>query len=530
MRCGLSATYTGYLYDYLERKNEKVPAEIKKKTFARCNMTEKPTRDKVYKSLSSQSIVVIVMGALEIIVFAMMSRLLTPADFGYFAIITAVVGVFQCLTEAGLGSAVIQHSKATKEYISTALGLSAILGAFFAILLISLASPLSDLMGHGDKLATSFRLMSVTLLLCSINSVARAVFMRSLDFMKFGWCQIIAYVISSAIGIGMAMKGYGIDSVIASAVANAIFMTIILFWVSGMRLNFKIYNHHVKEIVSYGGWLTGSVVVRRITTELDKFILTRLIPVSSIGAYNRPSGFISRITDQVNGVYDTVLFPILSRVKDDSTKLQESFLKITSLISWFSAILMFCFILGSQILIDVFFGADWCWLIDLFKVLSVSVLFLAYSRIGDCYFRSIGLVKPYFYVRVATCLLTLLCVYVGCRYDIMCVAIGVVVSRILDSVIKYVYLAIKMSVKFSDIIRAILYPTWLTILVFTACYEATPYIPHGEYFSLFMFVIIGVFLLIFTPRLFGRIYYDNVYLVVKSKVCGYIQKITNKAR
>ena len=493
-------------------------------------MTEKNTRDAVYKGLSSQSVVVIVMGALEIIVFAIMSRLLTTEDFGYFAVITAVVSVFQCLTEAGLGSAVIQHSKATNEYVSTALGLSAILGAFFAILLVALANPLSELMGYGDKLSLSFRLMSITLLLCSINSVARAVFMRSLDFMKFGWCQIVAYIVSSAIGVGMAMAGCGIDAVIASSVANAVFMTIILFYVSGMHLDFRIHRPHVREIVSYGGWLTGSVVVRRITTELDKFILTRLIPVSSIGAYNRPSGFIVRITDQINGVYDTVLFPILSMVKEDSTKLRESFLKITSLISWFSVILTFCFILGSQMLIDIFFGSEWCWLIDLFKVLSISVLFLAYSRIGDCYFRSTGLVKPYFYVRLVACLLTLLCVYVGCRYDIMGVAIGVVVSRFLDSLIKYAYLAIKMSVKFSDIVKAILSPTWLTVVVFAVYYAAIPYIPYGEYISLFMFVITGIFLLIFTPKLFGCIYYDNVYLVAKSKISGYIRKITNKAR
>ena len=492
-------------------------------------MEGKNTRLEVYKGMFSQSLVTIVMGILEIGVFALMSRLLTIEDFGYYAIIIAVVSVFQCLTEAGLGSAVIQQSKATKEYVSTALGLSAILGAFFTALLLALSSPLSELMGYGEKLTMSFRLMSVTLLLCSVNSVARAMFMRSLDFMKFGWCQIIAYVISSAIGIGMAMAGYGVDSVIASAVANTIFMTIILFAVSGISLNFRIHNHYVKDIMSYGGWLTGSVIVRRITTELDKFILTRFMPVSSIGAYNRPSGFIVRITDQVNGIYDTVLFPILSSVKDDSAKLQESFLKVVSLISWFSTILMCCFILGAKILIDVFFGSDWYWLVDIFKVLSISVLFLAYSRIGDCYFRSLGLVKPYFYVRLVTCILTLVCVYVGCHYDIMGVAIGVVISRFLDSVIKFAYLAIQMSVKFLDVVKVVLSPIWLTILVFTLFYMVIPYIPYGEYTSLFMFAIIGVFLLIFTPRLFGRIYYDNVYLVAKSKIGGYIQNLTNKA-
>ena len=98
-------------------------------------MEGKNTRDKVYKGMLSQSLVTIIMGVLEIGVFALMSRLLTTEDFGYYAIIMAIVGVFHCLTEAGLGSAVIQRNNAPEEFISTALGWSMILGAIFSLLL-----------------------------------------------------------------------------------------------------------------------------------------------------------------------------------------------------------------------------------------------------------------------------------------------------------------------------------------------------------------------------------------------------------
>ena len=476
------------------------------------------TRGKVYKGMFSQTLVTVLMGAIEIGVFALMSRLLTQEDFGYFAIIMAVVSVFQCLTEAGLGSAVIQQNQATKEYISTALGLSIILGVCFTILLIVLANPLSELMGYGDKLSLSFRLMSVTLILCSVNSVARAMFMRSLDFMRFGWCQIIAYIISSAIGVYMAFAGYGVNSIITSSIANAIFMTVILFAVSGMSHSLRIHPRYVKEIMSYGGWLTGSVIVRRITTELDKLILTRWFPVSSIGAYNRPSGFISRITDQVNGIYDTVLFPILSTIKDDANKLQSSFIKVVSLVSWFSTIIMFGFTLGAPIIIDIFFGADWVWLIDIFKILSLSILFLAHSRIGDCYFRSLGLVKPYFNVRLVTCIITIICVYAGCYYDIMGVAIGVLVSRIIDSSIKLIYLMIKIPVSFLSLLKSIISSTWVTILIFMTCYILAPHIVYGKYACMFIYIVGGLLALMLFPKLFGQAYYDNVYLLAKTKI------------
>ena len=103
-------------------------------------MADNTIQRKVYKGISSQTIITIVMGVLEISVFAIMSRLLSQEDFGYYAVILAVVGVFHCFTEAGLGSAVIQKQNASKEYISTALGLSAILGVLFTVLLLAFAN------------------------------------------------------------------------------------------------------------------------------------------------------------------------------------------------------------------------------------------------------------------------------------------------------------------------------------------------------------------------------------------------------
>ena len=484
-------------------------------------VAENNIRSQVYSGISSQTLVVIMMGVLEIGVFALMSRLLTPADFGYYAIIVAVVSVFQCLTEAGLGSAVIQKNGATNEYVSTALGWSVILGTIFSLLQIVIAEPLSELMGYDNELTSPLRWMSITILLCSVNSVARALFMKSLNFMKLGWCQVVAYIISSGIGVMMAAMGYGVTSVVVSAIANSVLTTIILFWVRGGVPSLRIYPHYTKDILSYGGWLTGSVIVRRITTELDKFILTRWLPIAQIGAYNRPSGFISSIVDRVNSVYDTVLFPILSSFNEDRKQLQNSFLTAISLVSWFSTILMAVFLLSAQIIIDIFFGTEWEWLVGIFRILSLSVLFLAYSRIGDCYFRSLGWVKAYFNIRLIICIITLVCVFIGCQYGITGVAIGVVISRVVDSVIKLQYIAIKLSIKFWDIVKAILIPTWIIIVVTIVCYLIIRYLPYGEYTAILLFLGIGVILMLLKPRAFGKEYYENIYLLVKQKIMSF---------
>ena len=479
---------------------------------------ENKTQSKVYKGLSSQTLIAIIMGVLEISVFALMSRLLSQQDFGYYAIIIAVVSVFQSLTEAGLGSAVIQRNDATKEYVSTALGLSVILGISFTILLLALASPLSTIMGYGDELTNSFRWMSVTLLLCSVNSVAQAMFMRTLDFMKFGLCRVMAYIISSTLGVVMAVYGYGVNAIIASVISNTVLTTFILFAVRGEFPNVRIYSHYVKDILSYGGWLTASVIVRRITTELDKFILARWLPVAQIGAYNRPAQFLTSITSKVTDIFDVVLFPILSSFNEDRAKIKDSFLKSLSLISWFGLIFTALLVLGSQIIIDIFFGAEWEWLITIFRVLSISVLFLSYTAICDCYFRSLGYVKAYFYARSATCIITLVCVCFGAQYGILGVAIGVLISRVFDSTFKLIYLSHKISVGFIDVVKSLLASTWVTTILAIVSYCIVRYASHGEYIGVFLYGVICVVLFVFAPKIFGKDFYENIYLVCRNKI------------
>ena len=103
-------------------------------------------RSKVYKGMTSQTLVTFTLGILGILYFAVMSRLLSKEDFGYFAIITAVTSILASLSEAGLGAAVIQNRNANKSYIQTAWTLSLIIGSVFCILLVGSAGLLSRVM------------------------------------------------------------------------------------------------------------------------------------------------------------------------------------------------------------------------------------------------------------------------------------------------------------------------------------------------------------------------------------------------
>lgn len=94
-------------------------------------MTQQSNTQKVVKGISSQTLVTLVMGIMEIVVFSIMSRLLSKEDFGLFAAISAITIVFGSLSEAGIGSALIQKKNADKAYVNTSFTVSFISGSFF---------------------------------------------------------------------------------------------------------------------------------------------------------------------------------------------------------------------------------------------------------------------------------------------------------------------------------------------------------------------------------------------------------------
>lgn len=483
-------------------------------------------KTKVFKGILSQTTVVVISGALGFINFAIMSRLLTKETFGFFAIISAAMVVINEINSAGMGSAVIQRKNLDNSFFSTAFSLSFITGTFFSLLVFLLSPVLSDFFVHSTRLEVPFKVVSITLLLNNICSVLRAQYMRKLQFLRFGAYQIIVSVLSYGLGITMAINGSQLAAIIAASVSNSILLTIILVWLNRNDLCFKIEKKYIKDILSYGGWLTASGVVRSIYEQIDKLLTTKWLSVVSLGAYNRPNGFVFQISSTVNGIFDTTLFPILSSIKDDKDKIHSAYEKSVELTCVFSCLMSFTMILGAHILTFIFLGKQWLNLIPIFQIASFTIIFLFYGRIGDSFFRSTGYVRDYFFVRVAVCTFSILCVYLGCKFDIVGLAIGVLVSRIFDVLIKMWVLGKRIGIKQFPIIKKVLIDIMIPSLCFVLCFILTLCSDY-EYISeiaLVLYVMIFVIVLIYKPLLLGEIFFESIYSPISAKIGNRIYK------
>ena len=490
---------------------------------------ESPTTSntqKVVKGISSQTLVTIVLGVVEIISFSIMSRLLTKQDFGYYAAITAVVAIFSCFSDAGIGSAIIQRKELNKRYIYNAFTLSLIFGGVVSLALFFSAGLLAKYITD-ESMTIPLRLMSLTLLLQCMNSVNVSIMYRRLEFLRVGMINLFALVVTTIVAVVLALRGYGYYAIIAKVVITSILTLCLSSYFAKTKYGFALDLKTFRQIFGFSGWLMASGLFRNLAHDIDKLLMSRLLSVASLGAYNRPKDFIGQISGKLNGIFDTALFPVLSSIQSDNEKLGKAFSRSLYFMNVFAMLLTIAFVVNSELLIRVFFGEKWMDLKYITMVLSFLMLFNIDGRLADCFLRSLALTKQQFFFRILETIVTLMGVFIGAYWDIMGVAIGVVVTNAVLKILKIVYVAYKINIPASAVIREIVSSWRFTLVLVPLCmvgYVVFPNTLIGNIVLLILFTILCGIIFLGIPSVVGELYKTEAYI----KVMSYCKRMLNR--
>lgn len=478
--------------------------------------------EKTIKGLSSQSIVTIVLGIVEVLSFSLMSRLLTKEDFGVFAVVSAVVTIFSSISEAGLGASLVQRKSLNKIFVDNVFSLSLIMGVALMLLLILSSGLISSLI-IGNEIKLALILMSASLPVLSLSSVNLSLLQRDYKFITIGIIRVTSVVVSTVIAVILAVHSYGYYSIIAKAVSAPCILYLLSLIYARRKYSFRLNKEFIKEIVNFSGWFMASRLLRNLSKQLDKLLMPRLIDVETLGAYSRPKDFIEQFSGKINGIFDTALFPVLSSIQDDNARLKSSLSKSLYFVNLFSTFLALAFIFNSKLIIRVFFGVEWLNLLPLFIILSIAIVFNVDGRLADCYFRSLGRTKQQFLFRVGEVVSKVAGVVIGAYYGVIGIAIGVVLSESILRVAKLLYISSTIGVTKKEVF-AWLFSSWRPMLfvvpICTLAFTLLPQSVYGDIFTTMVFVVTCMVSLLLLPNIVGGNYKEDLY----PKVISFIKQ------
>ncbi|MDG1432666.1 MAG: lipopolysaccharide biosynthesis protein [Saprospiraceae bacterium] len=305
---------------------------------------------------------------------------LVPEDFGKFAMVFVIVRFFQIIREAGFTVAIIQKKELTQSSLSTAFWFQILLAVFIGGLLFYSGSLFNIFYEETVLNQISFWL-SVDFIIGSFGLVPTALLRKELKFKALFKIHLVAVIISSTVGIGMALGGMGYLSLVGKILSWTVITSFGNFFFIQWKPQFQFSIKELRSLLRLGLPDTGNYILWYLTMNTDDFFIGRIIGASSLGYYNRAYNIMLLPLINISSVLQSVLFSTWSKIQDDKSRINRMYLLVSGIIALIACPAMTLLAVFSEPIISVMFGANWLPMATTLSILSIIGIFQSVSAL-----------------------------------------------------------------------------------------------------------------------------------------------------
>jgi O-antigen/teichoic acid export membrane protein len=369
---------------------------------------------------------------LQVLVLSLMSRLITPADFGLVSAALVVTGLSSTVSTLGLGPALVQRPGLERRHIDTAFVASLALGFGLGAVVWLSAPAVADMMRMPD-LTDVLRALAWLFLLEALGTVASSLLARELEFSWLAARDVLSYGLGyGAVGIGTALLGWGVWALVAAELAQAGVRNTVLLAKHRPSLRLTFDRTAFNDLAFYGGGFTMARLANYVALYGDNLVTGRFLGAAALGYYGRAYQLMSAPHYAVGTVIDAVLFPTMAKVQSDTRRLAMAYLRGVGLVALLVLPVSATVILLAPELIRVALGPQWNPAVLPFQVLAIGMLFRTSYKISDSTARSTGAVYRRAWRQVLFAAFVLIGAWIGQHWGIVGVAWGALAALTLN--------------------------------------------------------------------------------------------------
>jgi polysaccharide transporter, PST family len=406
---------------------------------------------------------------LGLVVFAILANLLVPVDFGLVALAAVFVAFAQLLVDQGLGDALIQRPTVTRSQIDTAFWAAVVTGTLLTLLGIMLAGPIATFL-HEPRLEQILQALSLTFVLAALNSIQMALLRREMRFRSLAIRKLLAVAGGGAIGVAMAVMGYGAWALVGQQLANAAISVVTLWAVSPWRPGFQISRSDFRSLFSFGIHVVAGDALNFLSRNVDNLLIGAYLGLTPLGFYAVGYRILDTSQSLLINFARKLAFPIFARLQSDRDRLRRAYARVTRAVSVVILPGYIGLALVAQEAIVVIFGPRW---VDSGPVAAVLFLIgpvLTIQLFSGSLLNGVGHPEITFRIRLVTTIVNLVGFFIAVFFfrDIVAVAGAFVVRGYLLMPLILWWVRRYAGVDIADQLRELRGPVLATIVMTAA--------------------------------------------------------------
>jgi len=300
------------------------------------------------------------------IVFA---RLLAPADFGLVAMAGVMLGFVDIFKDLGTGAALVREKDPRPGLLSSVFWLNCGFGLAMTLIMLAL-SPLVAAFYQEPRVQPVIAVMALSFFVSSLSIVHTSVLTREMAFERLAKVELAASVLSYAIGIGAALLGHGVWSLVYQVIANAALGTLFTWTASRWRPQLLFAWSEIRGITGYSLNLAGYNIFYYFAQNLDNLLIGRFLGTEALGLYDLAYKLMTFPMQAISAVFGRVMMPYYARAQDDLPRFRQAFLRVGGAIAFVTFPMMFGLLALREHFVFAVFGAAWAPVIPLLAMFA----------------------------------------------------------------------------------------------------------------------------------------------------------------
>lgn len=281
-------------------------------------------------------------------------RYLGPEDYGKVAMLNIFAALASALQESGFIAALCNRKEPTHEEYNAVFWFNLLVSASLYIILWFCAPLIADFYGDDDLIPLA-RVLFLGFLFSGLGTVQRAYLFGHLKVKQTSICSLTAMLVSSVIGVVMAIKDFDSWAIVTQAVSFVLITQVMAWFFSPWRPSIPIIHNYTGgsnfftlhsspftflapawKMFGFSGKLMLTNIVNICNLHAFSVLLGKCFDEHAAGVYSQAKGWNDKAASTINGMVTSVAQPTLAQVTDDLGRYRQVFRKMLRFICFVS--------------------------------------------------------------------------------------------------------------------------------------------------------------------------------------------------
>ena len=368
---------------------------------------------------------------LQIVIFAVLARVLSPTDFGLVATAGIFIDLAAGIAVLGTTQSLVQREELTDLHIRAAFWLSVCTGLTTTAVLFAASDVLASALSSPNS-GPLIAALSAVFTIRAVASVSEGLAARRWKFRVIALRQLAAYCIGYGfVGIGSAIMGAGAWALVYAQLSQAAVAAVLMIAVVHFDCRPTLNRGAYRDLLTFGSGVSFNRIVNSLANQIDRAIVAVNTNPAGVGLYTRTLQVARYPAMMVGQVIEDVLFPSFSGVQADRQRLTAAYLRsVGAIFVVMLPVAVFLSLIAVPVT-NLLLGPQWNGAAALFVAFCINIPIRSAQRISNALLLSVGRSWLIGSLQVLLLALTAAGAVVGIRKGLVGAAIGVMVAFVL---------------------------------------------------------------------------------------------------